>query len=188
MKTILPYLFFTLSLLFMVGCGAQKKTAQSAHSVEEEKAVPAWHTCLISGAHAVVTTDENKISATVTMQTVRDSMLIISVMPMLGIEMLRLEATPTELVAIDKIHGQYAQTTYTELNRKLTPQLNWDILQQICSAELPTGSEQARLNYSFGDREIQLQLTYPGRKTDVPVRMQKQRLAKYTQIDITKWL
>ena len=122
------------------------------------------------------------------MQVVRDSMLVISVMPMLGMEMLRIEATPLEVIAIDKIHGQYATATYAELNRKLTPSLNWDILQQLCSAELPTGDQKARLQYMFGDDTIEIVINYSPRQLDVPVRVMNIPTKRYTKVDISKWL
>ena len=135
-----------------------------------------------------VTTNEEQINANVTMQTVHDSLLIISVIPMLGIEMARLEATPTQLTAIDKVHGRYATATFAELNRKVTPSINWTILQQLCSAELPTGPETAHLQYAFEDGILDLVITYTPRKTDVPVKMTRLRLDKYTKVDISKWL
>ncbi len=150
--------------------------------------MPTWHTCLIQGAQATVTTENDRISAAVTMQVVRDSMLVISVMPMLGMEMLRVEATPLEVIAIDKIHGQYATATYAELNRKLTPSLNWDILQQLCSAELPTGDQKARLQYMFGDDTIEIVINYSPRQLDVPVRVMNIPTKRYTKVDISKWL
>ena len=180
---------FLLATLLLVGCGTKKKVVFSDTMEPEvtEPEVPAWHTCLIQGARATVITEEDKISATVTMQTVRDSMIIISVMPMLGIEMARLEATPLEIIAIDKIHGRYAVGTFAELNRKLTPDLNWDILQQLCTAELPTGSEKARLIYSFGSQTLEVVMNYPPRQLDVPVRVTNQRLNRYTEIDVSKF-
>ena len=171
----------------LIGCGTQKR-AKTNVEPPVEPVVPAWHTCLIQSARATITTDEDRLSANITMQTVHDSMLVISVMPMLGIEMLRLEATPMEVIAIDKIHGQYARTTYAELNRQLTPAVNWDVLQQIATAELPTGSENARMLYTFGDDTRELTITYPKRQTDVPVRVSNQKLDKYKQIDISRWL
>lgn len=170
-------------LLVLTGCGAKK------HAIGGNKATePTWHTCLIQNARATVQMDGDKLSSNVTMQTVHDSMLVISVMPLLGMEMMRLEATPTEIIAIDKIHGRYAKGTFADLNRKLSPSLNWDVLQQVCTAELPTGAETARLVYSFGNKKIELVITYPARKIDVPVRVNNIPLNKYTQVDISKWL
>ena len=173
------------SALLLCSCGAKKK---AVHPVEPQPAVPAWHTCLIQGAQATVITGEDKVSSSVTMQTVHDSMIVISVMPMLGMEMMRVEATPTQIIAIDKLHGRYAKATFADLNRRLTPSLNWDILQQLCTAELPTGPEKARLVYTFGKERLELIINYPPRKLDVPVRMTNQRLTKYTEIDVSKFL
>ena len=176
----LKFIVLALAALVLAGCGTKKGLT---HQQE-----PVWHTCLVQGAHATVTRGQDRVSATVTMQTVRDSMIVISVMPMLGIEMLRLEATPEELTAIDKIHGQYATTDFKQLNRQLTPRISWSILQQISSAELPTGAETAHLQYTLGNETIDIVMDYTERKLDVPVRMTKQRTDRYTKIDISKWL
>ena len=177
-------------VLLLAGCGAKKEVVSNDRPVEESPAAeePAWHTCLIQSARATVYTSTDRLSVNLTMQTVRDSMVVISVMPMLGIEMMRIEATPLEVIAIDKIHARYATASFAELNRKLTPSLNWDILQQLCTAELPTGPEKARLQYQFGEETLELVINYPARRTDVPLRMMNQRLDKYTRIDISKWL
>ena len=171
-----------LAGMMLVSCGVKKKVTKS------EPSGPTWHTCLIQGARATVTKGTESYSANVTMQTVRDSMLVISVMPMLGMEMLRLEATPLELTGIDKIHGQYAKASFADLNRRLTPALNWDVLQQVCTAELPLGSERARLVYEFGGDVIEIVIEYPARKLDVPVRVTSQPTTKYRKADISRWL
>ena len=176
---------FLLAALFLISCGTKKKIAESH---QPEVSQPTWHTCLIQNAKATLSMDGNRLSATVTMQTVHDSMLVISVMPLLGIEVARFEATPLELTGINKFDGTYATVTFAELNRTLTPSLNWDILQQTCTAELPTGPEKARLVYTFGKERLELIINYPPRKLDVPVRMTNQRLTKYTEIDVSKFL
>jgi len=180
------YIVLLCALVVMAGCGTKKKLVDSQEPIA--KSEPTWHTCLIQNARATVTMNEDRVAANVTMQTVRDSMIVISVMPLMGMEMMRVEATPLELTAIDKLHGRYAKATYAELNNRLTPSLNWDVLQQLCSAELPTGSERARLVYSFGEQMIELVIVYPARKIDVPVRVTSLPLKKYQQIDISKWL
>ena len=180
------YIVLLLAAVVLVGCGTKRKVQPQPAVVTP--AEPAWHTCLIQNAQIKLIRDGEQYSSPATMQTVRDSMLVISVMPMFGLEMMRLEANPLELTAIDKIHGQYAKATFAELNRKLTPNLNWDILQQICSAELPTGSEKARLLYMFGDETIQLVIDYVPRQIDVPVKVYNQPTARYQQVDISRWL
>ena len=143
---------------------------------EEEKP---WHTCLIQGAKATLTMDEQTITANCTMQVVRDSMLVISVMPMLGIEVYRLEATPDELIAIDKLNHQYLKTDYARINRYVAPSLTWEDLQQIASNEVQGGPF---IGYAIGEKTIALKITYPEKQTDVPVRTQHIDLSRYEQV------
>lgn len=143
---------------------------------EEEKP---WHTCLMQSARATLTIDEEIISANCTMQVVRDSMLVISVMPMLGIEVYRIEATPDELIAINKLNHQYLRTDYQQVNRYVTPPLRWEDLQQIASNELPGGPF---VGYAIGEKTIALKITYPEKQTNVPVRAQHIDLSRYEQL------
>ena len=138
-----------------------------------------WHTCLMQGAKATLTMDGQTISANCTMQVVRDSMLVISVMPMLGIEVYRLEATPDELIAIDKFNHQYLKTDYARINRYVTPSLTWEDLQQIASNEVQGGPF---IGYAIGEKTIALKITYPEKQTDVPVRTQHIDLSRYEQV------
>ena len=175
------YIVLVAAMIVLASCGTKK-------AIVTPETELTWHTCLIQGARATITHDGDSYSASITMQTVRDSMLTISIMPVLGIEALRLEATPEQVIAIDKLHSQYAQAKWSDLSRQLTPSISWKILQQLCSAELPTGSERARLQYAIGDQVIELIIDYPERKTDVPVRVFHQRIDRYNEIDISKWL
>jgi len=179
------HIVLLLAVMMLTGCGVKKRIHPSCGPTQPES--PTWHTCLIQGAKATVNVNGDKLSASVTMQTVRDSMLVISVIPMLGMEMVRFEATPFELIGINKLDGTYATTTYTEVNRKLVPTINWDVLQQLCSAELPTGSEQARLLYTLDDMTIEMTLVYPERKLDVPVRVTHQNVSRYKKVEIQQY-
>ena len=115
---------FTLALAVilavgLVSCGTKKKVAEATAEPEviEEPAVPAWHTCVMQGAKATIILGDQKISANTTLQVVRDSMLIISIMPMFGIEMMRLEATPEEIMTLEnKIISSVRERFGVELN------------------------------------------------------------------------
>lgn len=178
---------YITTALFFISCGTQKiKQSDSAPS--------SWQTCLIQGARANIeiqksNSDESDyLSATVTMQVVRDSIAIISIMPMLGMEMVRIEATPDRVIGISKIHGLYIDNDYSELNRYITPTINWSVMQQLCAAELPTGEKSARLVYRINDQTITLSIDYPAKQTDKPLTIQRQRLTRYKQINIAQWL
>ena len=160
-------------------CHTQRAAVQQQPTetpTEEEKP---WHTCLMQGARATLTIDEEIISANCTMQVVRDSMLVISVMPMLGIEVYRIEATPDELIAINKLNHQYLRTDYQQVNRYVTPPLRWEDLQQIASNEVQGGPF---IGYAIGEKTIALKITYPEKQTDVPVRAQHIDLSRYEQL------
>ena len=133
----------------------------------------------MQGAKATLTMDEQTITANCTMQVVRDSMLVISVMPMLGIEVYRLEATPDELIAIDKLNHQYLRTDYAHINKYVAPSLTWEDLQQIASNEVQGGPF---IGYAIGEKTIALKITYSEKQTDVPVRMLHIDLSRYDQV------
>lgn len=176
------YIYIVI-LMMLAGCGTKKKVSP----IIPQESVHRWHTCLIRNAQATVEMGNNKLSASITMQAVRDSLVVISVMPMMGIEMMRIEATPKEVICIDKLHGQYAVASYEVFNQHITPKLTWKILQEICSAELPNGETKARLHYVFKKQTIEIQIQYPERQLDSPIRIQKQPTHKYKKIDITQW-
>jgi len=178
------YIFILVCSLFLAACGTQKVAVESPKPKIEKKST--WKTCVIRDAKAVVNTSGQRLSATVTMQTVRDSLLIINIMPKLGIELARLEATPTEVMAFDKFHNRYVATTYKELNSRLKPKISWKQLQQICSAELPGGKNKAHLEYSIGKDTVRIDITYTPRKINVPVKMNRLNTKKYKKTDIRR--
>ena len=163
----------------LTSCHTQKVAVQPQPTEPAEEKETLWHTCLMQGAKATLTMDGQTITANCTMQVVRDSMLVISVMPMLGIEVYRLEATPEELIAIDKMNHQYLKTDYAKINRYVTPSLTWEDLQQIASNEVQGGPF---IGYAIGEKTIALKITYPEKQTDVPVRMLHIDLSRYEQV------
>ena len=166
----------------------QNETQQEEAEQETQADENQWHTCLIQNAQGVVTIGEQTVRANCTMQTVRDSMVVLSIMPMLGIEMLRIEATPEQITGIDKINRQYAVATYEEVNRYLSPAVSYHDLQALATGELPTGEDEAFVGYTAGKQTIMLRLTYPARQTDVPIRTRGADLTRYQQIDIKQLL
>lgn len=169
------------AMMALSGCGVKKRAAEPKVMAENEVS---WYTCLITGTRARIVRESETLSSTIMMQAIRDSMIVVSVTPLMGMEMMRLEITPQLITGIDKIHGQYAEMTYEEINSKLRPALSWEVLQQLCTATLPTGEKSARMVYFLGDEPVELVLDYGERSIDVPVRVTKQNVSRYDRMII----
>ncbi len=166
------------------GCHTQKhltKTEPVTETVtqpEPEK----WHTCLVQNAQGILTLHGQTISANCTMQAVRDSLVVLSIMPMLGIELMRVEATPAEIIGIDKMNRQYTKVTYEEINKLVTPAIQWTDFQQLASGELPTDTpNEAVIGYSALGYSLVLRVIYPEIQTNVAVRAMHIDLSRYQQ-------
>ncbi len=173
------------------GCHTQKhitkteSTTEEAMQTEPEK----WHTCLVQNAQGILTLHGQTISANCTMQAVRDSLVVLSIMPILGIELMRIEATPTEIIGIDKMNRQYTQITYDEINRLVTPTVQWTDFQRLACGELPTDTpNEAVIGYSALGYSLMLRIIYPAIQKDVLVRAAHIDLSRYQQKTLTDLL
>lgn len=181
---------FTLLIVFCAGliisgCASKKKIAQAqVETVKEELKKPTWHTTLVPGAEATITADKQSIRATCQMQVVRDSMLVISVMPMFGIETHRLEATPDSLFVIDKLGRQYGAVDFATINQYITPKISWNDLQEMASGEKVTSeTETYRWSYSAKGHTATLSLRYNTIQRNVPMRVVHLNTTRYKKID-----
>lgn len=181
---------FTLLIVFCAGliisgCASKKKIAQApVETVKEELKKPTWHTILVPGAEATITADKQSIRATCQMQVVRDSMLVISVMPMFGIETHRLEATPDSLFVIDKLGRQYGAVDFATINQYITPKISWNDLQEMASGEKATSeTETYHWSYSAKGHTATLSLRYNTIQRNVPMRVVHLNTTRYKKID-----
>lgn len=166
------------------GCHTQKHITKNESTIEEaaQTEPEQWHTCLVQNAQGILTIGGKTISANCTMQAVRDSLVVLSIMPMLGIELMRIEATPTEIIGIDKINRQYTQITYDEINRLVTPTVQWTDFQQLACGELPSETAgEAVIGYSALGYSLVLRVIYPAIQKDVPVRAAHIDISRYQQ-------
>lgn len=168
-----------LAVVLLTGCRARRV----APAITEPTV--SWHTCLIQNAEATLYMRDNTVRSSCTMHTTHDSLVILSIMPMLGIEMFRMEATPSEITIVDKMQRQYLRISYDEANHWITPRLQYRDIEQLASGEVIAPNEtQGRLNYQVDKYQVGLSIRYPVRQTDVPVQTRRLDLTRYEQVDI----
>ncbi|MGN0187692.1 MAG: DUF4292 domain-containing protein [Paludibacteraceae bacterium] len=131
-----------LLALLVAGCKSkqlpQPSTEQSASYTVQQVLTeqPTFETLHISKMNVVATYGTQQLSFRATVKLLPDSLLVLSIQPMLGVEMFRVEFTPSRFVVVDKWNRRYTDNSYDFLRYKLGVDFRFDVLQNILSNRL----------------------------------------------------
>lgn len=81
-------------------------------------AEPSFQTAQASKVKATINYQQRQISVSATINIMHDSAIVVSVQPLLGIEMVRLEMTKHNVVLIDKMNRKYVSMTMDEVQKE----------------------------------------------------------------------
>ena len=84
-------------------------------------------------AKANVTTSDSvqETSFNITLRLRKDSVIWISVSPLLGIEVARVMITPDSIKVLDRLHGKYQTSSFEYINKLLQLKVNFEIVQAL---------------------------------------------------------
>lgn len=86
----------------------------------------------VSGKASVKTNqDGNETSFNITLRAKKDSIIWISISPLLGIEVARVMITPDSVMMLDRIHNKYQVNTFDAINKLLQLKVNFEIVQSL---------------------------------------------------------
>ncbi|MBQ0119180.1 MAG: DUF4292 domain-containing protein [Bacteroidales bacterium] len=177
MKHVSHILCIVLAVL-LASCGAQKGMKKPKHLTAEVKK-----------AQLHIEMDDKQYDLTASMQTVANSYAVLSITPLLGIEMARVEAMKDSVWVIDKIHRKYAVVPYGQLNLVLTPNVHLRNLEDIVMGTgLKEGEKTQTLRYKALTHTIKVNITYPTIIYDKPMTIRHQDLSRYQRVPIQKLL
>jgi hypothetical protein len=169
-----------MAAIVLCSCAAKKKIV-----VPPEEMAPVWQTVQVTNTLLAIEVDGQTYNVTCQMQAVRDSMIVVSVMPVLNMELLRLEITPEEALVIDKMNHRYTRLELAKAQSSVLPALRWDDLQRVASG---SGGAQAgetmSLGYNFRGHSLQLKVTFGTIAYDAPVHLRRLKLNNYEFVDI----
>lgn len=97
---------------------------------------PQFQTINISKMDVVAVYGTQQLSFRATIKAATDSLLVFSVQPLLGVEMFRVEFTPTSFLIVDKWNRKYTENSYEFLRYKLGVDFNFTILQALLFNQL----------------------------------------------------
>ena len=78
-----------------------------------------------------LTLDQHHFEMGCVVKTWKNELIVLSVLPVMGIEMVRLEASPDSVVVIDKLNKQYAIVSYDEINELSPKEITFKMLQTL---------------------------------------------------------
>ncbi|MBL7922915.1 MAG: DUF4292 domain-containing protein [Bacteroidia bacterium] len=92
----------------------------------------AFHAGWINAKASVTTIQEgNETSFNITMRARKDSIIWISISPLLGIEVARVLITPDSVKFLDRLHNKYQVNTFETINKLLQLKVNFEIVQSL---------------------------------------------------------
>lgn len=137
MKTYSKILSIAALFLF-TACSTQKQ--YSNHNPDKRQvtleqiwlAQPQFNSAQADKIRITLNYAEREINANGTIQILTDSVIILSVQPLFGIELFRLELTPYNVTIIDKMNRRYTKTDYTQLQKMLGLPVTYYDIQALC--------------------------------------------------------
>lgn len=148
---------------------------------------PAWHTCYVPKAQMRVAMGKDEIETNVQIHTVCDSLIIIGIAPLLGIEIATIEVTPDEVCFFDKALRRYVCLSLREVNMLIEPNMRWQDWQAIASGE-DQGEKSNPWTFHAAGKTITLQIQYNDIQHDVHVRTKRIQKDNYRATKLTEWL
>ena len=140
MKKNKLYIGFCLLLVvaMLSSCKTKQITTTSSESgvvdytvAQVQQQQPQFSYLNISKMDIVANYGTHQLSFRATVKAVTDSLLVFSVQPLLGVEMFRLEFTPTSFRIIDKWNRKYTDNTYDFLRYSLGVDVNFNVIQAL---------------------------------------------------------
>lgn len=124
----------------------EKKTTSKTHAASSDKQVKTLikelqkqetdYQTLEGKVSATIQTGTNKMSSKANLRIIKDEMLMLSVQPLLGIEMFRVIVTPQQVTYIDRINQYYFQESIEKLTGDLKSVFNFHVLQALFTNRL----------------------------------------------------
>ena len=143
---------FSLIFIFFLIIVACKKPPITTLDAEKEKiknfqVQEINFTYLTAKAKINFKDSENDINAGVNIRIKKDSIIWVSLVPLLGIEASRCLITKDSIFLLDRLNNHYYEYDYTSLEKKINIRLNYKILESMILGNLPyTKSEKDQLS------------------------------------------
>lgn len=147
-KNIHKKIFFSLGLFLLLfgACKTTKRAPGALHDTSREnirqaierieKAQPEFQTANVSKMQIDVQIGERKMNVSANCKFIKDSAIVLSVQPFMGIELFRAEFFVDRFIIFDKLNKKYVEEKYNYFDNRLDVDINFYNLQDIITNRL----------------------------------------------------
>ena len=161
-----------LCLLMLSACRVQKDTPTRYHTLTQR-------------ATTTLTLDEHQYTMSCTIQMWRNELITISLQPMLGIEMARIEATQDSVWVFDKLNRRYAVLSYHDAARHLRPAPSYKMIQDFITSPItPDKSAQTHKTFTAGEHRLQVACAFNSREYNTLKQPTRLNTTKYKRVPL----
>lgn len=145
MKKYIKYILLITVVAFMASCSTSRRASKmpmvgglrGTDYVEKViTSTPQWDNLSGKTSLELLMGKKGKTKVNASLRIRRDEAIQLSVTPVLGIEVARLELTPQGLLLVDRMNKRFVRASFTEVSQLLHVDLNFHILQSLFLNEL----------------------------------------------------
>ena len=145
-------LFLVVIAILFSTCKSSKKTeaTQPNEAVKVE-----FNTFNAKGDISISRDESQSLKVGANLRIKRDSIIILSIQPLSGVEVGRLTCDKEGIVLLDRINKRYFSFNFTEIKEKMNAELNYEALQGILVGEIFAFGKEGKTNITdFSRSEI----------------------------------
>jgi len=164
-------------LLFLIGlcaCSTTKQFTSNTHRTIEVK--NALLTLSIEG--------QQDTQIPIQIQIVSDSICILSIQPITGMEVAQLRADTQHILLIDRINKQYITIPYTDATTWTGVNLSYKDLESLLSRPLTHTNKPLSYNLQYQGKKMRVTLIYPSVLIDQTMRLRLEHTDGYNEMSI----
>lgn len=117
-----------------------------------------------------------------------DELILVSVQPMPGIEMMRLEADRDSVWVMDKMNKKYVALAYSEIEKQTGVKMNYRTLQEMLSKPITEEKEHVAWIINMGKRQAKLSCRFFNREYNTLSAATRTKTDKYQRVSIKEIL
>lgn len=146
------------------------------------------HQTLSQRAQVTLQYDQHQYSMSSVVRVWRNELVVISVQPMLGIELVRMEITPDSVMVFDKMNRRYVALAYSEIGQTLGSKISYKTIQDFMWRQAKKDKEPLQLEFTYGKHHLKLSCEFSNRENNTLQSPTRTKTDKYKRVSLREIL